>query len=52
MLDGFTLLSVPYYYRDAIISLVLIAAIAIFDPRFVQALRRLSPRSRAKGARA
>lgn len=52
MLNGFTLLSVPYYYSDAIISVVLIAAIAIFDPRFIQALRRLMPAARSTGARA
>ncbi|WP_136683924.1 ABC transporter permease [Falsirhodobacter xinxiangensis] len=33
MLNGFTLLAIPYYYSDAIVSTVLIAAIAIFDPR-------------------
>lgn len=52
MLNGFTLLSVPYYYSDAIISVVLIGAIAIFDPRFVQAFRRLSTVARVREARA
>jgi len=41
MLNGFTLLSVPYYYSDAIVSFVLIAAIAVFDPRVGAILRRL-----------
>ena len=49
MLNGFTLLSVPYYYGDAIISIVLIGAIAVFDPRFTQAFRRLT-RARHAGA--
>jgi len=33
MLNGFTLLAIPYYYSDAIVSTVLILAIALFDPR-------------------
>lgn len=33
MLNGFTLLAIPYYYSDAIVSTVLIAAIGIFDPK-------------------
>ncbi|HQT47259.1 MAG TPA: ABC transporter permease [Acidocella sp.] len=41
MLNGFTLLSVPYYYSDAIISIVLISAIAFFDPRFAVILQRI-----------
>jgi ribose/xylose/arabinose/galactoside ABC-type transport system permease subunit len=41
MLNGFTLLSVPYYYSDAIIAVVLITAIAVFDPRFAAALQRM-----------
>lgn len=52
MLNGFTLLSVPYYYADAIISVVLISAIAFFDPRFAQALRRLTRAGRPEGVRA
>lgn len=48
MLNGFTLLAVPYYYSDAIVSTVLIAAIACFDPRISAALRRLIPVSRKK----
>ncbi len=47
MLNGFTLLSVPYYFGDAIISIVLVVAISVFDPRFVEALRRLSRTGRA-----
>jgi len=41
MLTGFTLLAVPYYYSDAIVSAVLITAIAAFDPKLAGALRRL-----------
>jgi len=33
LLNGFTLLAVPYYYSDAIVSLILIVAIAIFSPQ-------------------
>ena len=33
MLNGFTLLAIPYYYADAIVSAVLISAITLFDPR-------------------
>lgn len=40
MLNGFTLLAIPYYYSDAIVSTVLITAIAIFDPRVSALLRR------------
>ncbi|WP_151719473.1 ABC transporter permease [Gemmobacter serpentinus] len=41
ILNGCTLLAIPYYYSDAIISAILITAIAIFDPRIVAALRRV-----------
>lgn len=41
MLNGFTLLAIPYYYSDAIVSTVLIAAIAIFDPKLTAALSNL-----------
>lgn len=45
MLNGFTLLAIPYYYSDAIVSTVLIIAIAIFDPRVSTMLARaFSPR--------
>lgn len=33
LLNGFTLLTVPYYYSDAIVSLILIIAIGIFSPQ-------------------
>ncbi|WP_283178860.1 ABC transporter permease [Gemmobacter sp. 24YEA27] len=46
MLNGFTLLAIPYYYSDAIVSTVLITAIAIFDPRISGALRDLFPARR------
>ena len=42
MLDGFTLLAVPYYYSGAVISIVLMLAIVIFDPRLVGVLGRLA----------
>ncbi|MGA0540278.1 ABC transporter permease [Neotabrizicola sp. VNH66] len=41
ILNGCTLLAIPYYYSDAIISAILIAAISVFDPRIGAALRRL-----------
>ncbi|WP_416356883.1 ABC transporter permease [Aureimonas phyllosphaerae] len=40
MLNGFTLLAVPYYYSDAIVSIVLISAIALFDPKIAEGFRR------------
>ena len=49
-LDGCTLLAIPYYYSDAIVSTVLITAIAIFDPRISGALRKLLPAGREKTA--
>lgn len=39
MLNGFTLLAIPYFYSDAIVSAVLIGAIAIFDPTVTARLR-------------
>lgn len=39
LLNGFTLLSVPYYYSDAVVSLVLILAIILFDPRILNMLK-------------
>ena len=48
MLNGFTLLAVPYFYSDAIVSLVLITAIAVFDPKIAAAVRRLRPSPPAK----
>lgn len=41
MLNGFTLLAIPYYYSDAIVSTVLILAISTFDPRVFGTLRFL-----------
>jgi len=40
MLNGFSVLSVPYYYSDAIVSFVLIVAITVFDPRLIRILAR------------
>lgn len=49
MLDGFTLMAVPYYDSDAIVSLVLVGAIALFDPRTLAAAARLRlPASRPR----
>lgn len=50
MLNGFTLLAIPYFYSDAIVSTVLISAIALFDPRVSALLRRALPRQREKTA--
>lgn len=38
LLNGFTLLAVPYYYRDAVVSLILILAITVFDPKVLRLL--------------
>lgn len=40
LLNGFTLLSVPYYYSDAVVSLVLIVAITVFDPKILAVFGR------------
>ena len=40
LLNGFTALSMPYYYSDAIVSFVLIVAIATFDPALISALAK------------
>ena len=48
MLNGFTLMAVPYFYSDAIVSTVLIVAIAAFDPKVGAALKRLRPARPAK----
>ncbi|MEP3277497.1 MAG: ABC transporter permease [Stappiaceae bacterium] len=39
LLNGFTLLSIPYYYSDAVVSFILIVAIVLFDPKIVQLLK-------------
>ena len=55
LLNGFTILSVPYYYSDAIISSILIIAIAIFSPQTLIFLRQAgnlfsrAPRSTPEG---
>ncbi|MGD1038043.1 MAG: ABC transporter permease [Roseiarcus sp.] len=53
MLNGFTLMTVPYYYSDAIVSVVLVSAIAAFNPRLAASLGRLmaTPRSQATQAK-
>lgn len=50
MLNGFTLLAIPYFYSDAIVSTVLILAISLFDPRLSSALRILLPAGRSAKA--
>lgn len=52
MLNGFTLLAVPYFYSDAIVSTVLILAIALFDPNVSRALGKLRPARRRLEGRA
>lgn len=49
ILNGCTLLAMPYYYSDAIISAILISAIAIFDERLIAWLRSLFSTRAAKG---
>lgn len=44
IVNGMNLLTVPYYFRDAIISFILIVAIAVFEPRVSGALRRAGRR--------
>lgn len=48
MLNGFTLLAIPYYYADAIVSTVLISAIALFDPRLSDLVRRMATSRRER----
>lgn len=50
MLNGFTLLAIPYFYSDAIVSTVLISAIALFDPRVSLVLSRAFLSSKARPA--
>jgi simple sugar transport system permease protein/ribose transport system permease protein len=40
LLNGFTLLGVPYYYSDTMVSAVLIFSVAIFDPRVLAGISR------------
>lgn len=47
MLNGFTLLAIPYYYSDAIVSTVLILAIGIFDPKLTTVFGALFSRKPA-----
>lgn len=48
MLNGFTLLAIPYYYSDAIVSTVLILAIAVFDPRVSALIGRIFARKKER----
>ena len=52
LLNGCTLLGVPYYYSDMMVSVVLIFSVAIFDPRVFaqidQAITFLAPSMRIR----
>lgn len=48
LLNGFNILSVPFYYSDAVVSFILIVAIAVFSP---QTLTWLSKSLRLTGRR-
>ncbi len=49
LLNGFSILSLPYYYSDAVVSLILITAIAIFRPEILTLLyEKLRLRGRDK----
>lgn len=41
MLNGFTLVAIPYYYSDAIVSTVLILSITLFDVKVLGILSRI-----------
>jgi ribose transport system permease protein len=43
LLNGFTLLGVPYYFSDTMVSAVLIFSVAIFDPRVLARVSRWLP---------
>lgn len=45
ILNGCSLLAIPYYYSDAIISMLLLLTIAIFDSRFLVSLRSIFGKS-------
>ena len=50
LLNGFTILSIPYYYSDAALSVILITAIAVFSPQTLlwlnNSMRLFASRSR------
>ena len=50
LLDGFSLLRVPYYYGDGVVSLILLAGVVVFDERFrrgfADALSALAPKQK------
>ncbi len=52
LLNGFTLLGVPYYYSDTMVSAVLVFSVAIFDPRVFAWIRQylisVAPLARTK----
>jgi ribose transport system permease protein len=50
LLNGFTLMTVPYYYSDAVVSGVLIVAVTVFDPRLLASLRTLGARLSSKSS--
>jgi ribose/xylose/arabinose/galactoside ABC-type transport system permease subunit len=43
LLDGFSLLGVPYYYSDGMVSAILLLGVLSFDERFRDLLARLKP---------
>ena len=51
LLNGCTLLGIPYYYSDMLVSVVLVVSVAIFDPRLFARIGRsvafLAPSTRS-----
>lgn len=41
LLDGFSLLGVPYYYSDGVVSVILLAGVVLFDARFQREVKML-----------
>lgn len=44
LLDGFSLLGVPFYYSDGMVSAILLAGVVAFDDRLGSSLRRVMAR--------
>lgn len=42
LLDGFSLLGLPYYYSDGMVSGILLFGVVVFDPRVRRQFRRLA----------
>lgn len=55
LLDGFSLLRVPYYYSDGVVSLILLAGVIAFDERMRRAVADVlivfGPKSKSREAR-